>query len=105
MVDVDETEWAAVTASYGTDAKKVGETDLANNLLITAAEFRALGLHKPTVFKLDLRNRFRLAWSEKYFVPQGYVKNQGIVAGKLNANQRATVLKCLRARNLDFPLP
>jgi len=92
MIDADETEWAAITAAYGTDAAKVEKADLSNNLLITSAEYRALGLHKSTVFKLDLKNRFRLAWAEKYFVPQSYVRDRGIVAGSLNATQQATVL-------------
>jgi hypothetical protein len=48
----NETEWAAVTVAYGTGALNVKPENLRNNLLITEAEFRALGLHKPTVLNL-----------------------------------------------------
>lgn len=105
MSDVEGTEWAAITTCYGTDAAKVSENDLPSNLLIPAAEFRALGLHKPTVFKLDLRNRNRLPWAEEYFVPPEYVRNRGIIAGSLNMAQQESVLAGLKARNLAFPLP
>jgi hypothetical protein len=52
----NEIEWAAVTVAYGTGAENVKPEDRANHLLITDAEYRALGLHKSTVFKLDLGN-------------------------------------------------
>ena len=91
MSDVEGTEWAAITTCYGTDAAKVSENDLPSNLLIPAAEFRALGLHKPTV--------------EEYFVPPEYVRNRGIIAGSLNMAQQESVLAGLKARNLAFPLP
>lgn len=106
MTDVrDETEWAAVTVAYGTGAENVKPADLENNLLIGDAEYRGLGLHKPTVFKLDPRNRKRLPWAEDYFVTQGYVRSQQLIAGSLNEKQRATFHECFKQRGLAFPLP
>jgi hypothetical protein len=101
----DDTEWAAITVCYGTDANNVPQWARTNNLLIREGEFRALGLHKPTVFKLDLRNRQRLPWAEDYFVSQRYVVGQGIVAGRLADHQQTLVRGCLTARGLQFPLP
>jgi len=105
MVDVDGTEWAAVTVAYGTGAENVSEAQRANHLMIGDGEFRGLGLHKPTLFKLDPQNRQRLPWAEEYFVTQGYVRSQNLVAGSLNAVQQATVLSGFKARGLAFPLP
>jgi hypothetical protein len=79
--------------------------DVPNNLHVAADEFRGLGLHKPTVFRMDLGNRARLVWCEEYFVPQGYLKQQKIVAGHLNADQEARAIACLKARGLAYPLP
>jgi hypothetical protein len=101
----NEIEWAAVTVAYGTGAENVKPEDRTNHLLITDAEYRALGLHKSTVFKLDLGNRKRLPWAEDYFVTQGYVRSQGLIAGSLNEKQRASVLECFKHRGLTFPLP
>ena len=101
----DEKEWAAVTVAYGTELEKVRPQDLLNNLIIPRTEYRALGLHKATVFKLDLGNRKRLPWAEDYFVTQGYVRSQNLIAGSLTAKQRETFLECFRQRGLAFPLP
>jgi len=97
------TEYAAITAAYGTGAEHVD--DLKGHLFIPHARAERLGLHKATVFKLDLENRKRLPWAEDYFVPQGYVQSQGIVAGSLSNEQKAIVLECLKERGLAFPLP
>ena len=106
MIDArGDNEWAAITVCYGTDADKVPQVARTNNLLIREGEFRALGLHKPTVFKLDLRNRKRLPWAEEYFVSQGYLRDQRIIAGKLSEHQQKIVFGCLTARGLAFPLP
>jgi hypothetical protein len=100
----DGTQWIAVTAQYGTDKEKVPPSEYAGNLVIDYG-YRDLGLHKPTVFKFDLGNRKRLAWCEEYFVPQGYVRSQGIVAGRLNTAQRVRFQDCFRERGLTFPCP
>jgi hypothetical protein len=106
MIDArDETEWAAVTVAYGTDAARVPQGDRTNHLLIRETEYAALGLHKPTVFKLDVQNRRRLPWAEEYFVPQGYVRDQGIISGHLTDHQEKLVRGCFTARGLTFPLP
>lgn len=105
MITDDETEWAAITAAYGTGADKVPKDRRINHLVIGETEFRALGLHKPTVFKLDAGNRQRLPWAEEYFVSQPYLRSQNIVAGCLTKAQQEKVLACLKARGLQFPLP
>ncbi len=101
----DETEWADVTVCYGTDERNVPIQDRLNNLHIRHHEYRALGLHKPTIFKLDPRRRLRRPWGDDYFVSQGYMRNENIVAGSLTPQQQATVKTCLVARGLIFPLP
>lgn len=78
---------------------------MKDNLFIGAHQAGALGLHKSTVFRLDLSNRKRLPWSERYFVAQEYVVNRGIVAGSLTRSQIDTVMDGLKARNLSFPPP
>jgi len=95
-------EIGALIAQYGGDFKL---NHIPDNLHIAAGEFKSLGLHKATVFRLDLGNRARLIWCEEYFVPQGYVKGQGMTAGRLNDEQQGRVLACLKARGLQYPLP
>src|SRR6266568_3965488 len=60
----------AFRSAYGGDFEP---HHVRQNLLITSKDFRSLGLHKPTLFRLDLGNRKRLPWCEEYFVTQGYV--------------------------------
>jgi hypothetical protein len=106
MVDTRTgTEFAAITAAYGTGEENVAATDVARHLLIGDGDFRAAGLHKPTVFKLDLSSRKRLPWCEEYFVTQGYVRSQNIITGTLTDRQIMRVKKCLAAMGLTFPLP
>jgi hypothetical protein len=95
--------FAAVTAAYGTEKEKVSEAERANSLVID--DFRAVVLHKPTVFKIDLRNRKRLPWCEEYFLPQGYVRSQNIITGSLTESQKMRVLDCFKALGLTFPIP
>jgi hypothetical protein len=104
MEDVDGTEWAAVTAAYGTGADNVVNLNEPRNLLIPRSEYRALGLHKPTVFQLDVSNQRRMPWGEKYFVTQGYVKNQNIICGSLNAGQQTKFHDCFKKLGRTFPL-
>lgn len=99
------TTYAAVTVAYGTGAENVTIGELREHLSISASQFRDLGLHKPTVFKLDLESRKRLPWCEKYFVPPEYVVGQNIIAGSLTESQRADVLAYFKTHGLAFPLP
>jgi hypothetical protein len=101
----NETEWAAITVAYGTGAENVKPEDMAHNLIIGKAEYAELGLHKPTVFKLDLCNRKRLPWAEEYFVPKPYVVGRGLIAGHLPEYQKVITKAHFKARNLQFPLP
>lgn len=98
-------EFSLLTLAYGTGKENVQPKDLADNLVIEAHEFRALGLHKPTVFKFDFRNRKRLAWCAKYFVPQSYYASASIIAGRLNMDQQGRFHQCFKSRDMTFPLP
>src|SRR5947208_9171983 len=98
----DQRKYAAVTAQYGGDFQN---HHLPQNLLIESSEYRALGLHKPTLFRLDLGNRLRLPWCEEYFVSQSYIRSQGIIAGSLDPAQQLRLHECLKLRGLAFPLP
>jgi hypothetical protein len=97
--------FADITVAYGTGAENIRLPDVQRDLLINPPEFVELGLHKPTVFQLDLGNRKRLPWAEKYFVPNEYVAKQNIVCGILTEAQKSRVLTCLSYRGLTFPLP
>lgn len=97
--------FADVTVAYGTGAENIETPDVHRDFVVTEREFRALGLHKPTIFQLDLGNRKRLPWGEKYFVPNSYVAQQNIICGKLSDSQRRLVLTCFNIRGLRFPLP
>lgn len=107
MVDTrTNTEYVAVTAAYGTGAENVAVSEIGEgHLLLPNLAATKLGLHKSTVFKLNLENRKRLPWAEDYFVPKEYVVGQQIVAGSLTREQREIVLACFRKRGLTFPLP
>lgn len=98
-------EYALVTAQYGTGKENLDFHELANNVVIERHECRDLGLHKATVFQMDLKNRKRLPWCVEYFVPQGYLKSENIITGRLNGDQQKRFHNCFSARNLKFPLP
>jgi hypothetical protein len=97
--------WAAVTVAYGTGVESVKPSDILGSLIITTAECADLGLHKSTVFKLDYENRKRLPWAADYFVSQGYIRSQNLIAGSLNAEQRRRFHACFERRGYVFPLP
>lgn len=106
MIDArDENEWVALIVAYGTGAENVPAIRRANHLHIPLGECRAVGLHKPTIFKLDAGNRKRLPWAEDYFVPQGYVQSQKIISGSLTDAQKATAIAEIKAHGLTFPIP
>ena len=99
---------AGIRAGYGAVWNWQVEFELhemVNNVVIERHEFRDLGLHKPTVFQMDLRNCKRLPWCVEYFVPQEYLVSQNIIAGHLNEDQQTLFHACFSARNLKFPLP
>jgi hypothetical protein len=101
----DQTAWMAITAAYGTGLENVKPAEVAGNILIPTAKCHAAGLHKATIFKLDLNNRKRLPWAEEYFVPQEYVRSQKIIVGSLDADQQRLFHACFQARGFAFPLP
>ncbi|UEM16779.1 hypothetical protein J4G43_022725 [Bradyrhizobium barranii subsp. barranii] len=94
-----------ITVAYGTGAENIEKPNWRSDLVIGPSEYRAAGLHKPTIFRLDLMNRKRLPWCEKYFVPNDYVRGQNIICGTLSDAQRSAALSCFVAQNLKFPLP
>jgi hypothetical protein len=98
-------EYSLVTAQYGTGKENLDQAGLANNVVIERHEFRDLGLHKPTVFQMDARNRKRLPWCVEYFVPKLYILSENIIAGRLNQDQQKRFHDCFTARGLKFPLP
>jgi hypothetical protein len=59
---------------------------------------REIGLHKPTRFSLNPRDRKKLPWAEDYFVPPAYVKNAGIKLGRFTSAQSAEFRRMLAAR-------
>jgi hypothetical protein len=95
-------QFASITAQYGGTYEA---HDLPNNLLIGANEFAELGLHKPTLFRMDLGNRRRLPFAPKYFLPQSYVKASNLIAGSLTETQITRAKECFAARGLTFPIP
>jgi hypothetical protein len=97
--------FADLTVAYGTGAENIIVPDAYRDLMIMDRDFRSVGLHKPTIFQLDLGNRKRLPWSEKYFVTNEYVAQQKIICGKLSQAMIQTVLGCFIVRGLKFPLP
>jgi hypothetical protein len=96
---VDGTQFGAVLVSY---ASSTGIDDISRqrDLVIEASECRAAGLHKPTRFSLNPRDRRLLPWAEEYFLPQEYVRNAGIIAGSLNVAQRGRLIAALKHRGL-----
>jgi hypothetical protein len=104
MRDIDGTEWAAVTAAYGTGADNVHNLGEPRNLLISREECRALGLHKPTVFRLDESNQREMPWSEEYFVTQGYVKKSKPHCRIAESRSKAKFLECFKKLGRKFPL-
>lgn len=98
-----ETEFDDLIIQYGTGT--FSDDDLPRNLCIGKNECKAVGLHKPTLFKMDLGNRRRLPWCAEYFVPQEYVRDQNIVAGSLDPGQWLRLRSCFDQRGLTFPVP
>lgn len=92
-------QYGSVSVSYSTgefDSSHVG-MDL---IIRDRSRIIALGLHKPTRFALDTRNRLTLIWCKEFFAPSPYVVNRGIIAGRLNDDERASARACLARRGL-----
>jgi hypothetical protein len=93
-------QFGAVVISYASGEFNKS-TDGHRDLIIDdRAEVRALGLHKATRFSLNPNDKKQLPWCEEYFVPQGYVRAQNVVAGLLTAEQIARLRACLTVRGL-----
>ena len=94
-------QYGAVVISYGSGA---GIDDVArkNDFVVEDwAEVHAAGLHKPTRFSLDPRDRKRLPWCEEYFVPPDYKVNGKLILGRLTESQQSRLRKLLAARGFQ----
>ncbi|MGD9913864.1 MAG: hypothetical protein AB7S80_07270 [Rhizobiaceae bacterium] len=91
--------YGAVEVSYGTGTFVAAECP--DDLLITSREaYQRMGLHKPTRIALDPANRKNLIWCEEYFVPQNYVRDSGVIAGRLGPDEIEQMRECLKRRGL-----
>jgi hypothetical protein len=102
LYELNGKEFATVAVQYGGDFET---KHIPGNFLVSETEFRTLGLHKPTLFRMDLGNRAECMWAQEYFQPQPYVVGRGILAGSLSADQQKRVISCLTAKGLSFPIP
>jgi hypothetical protein len=93
-----DVQYGAVLISYAS-GEGIDDKSRSIDLCIEdRREFEAAGLHKPTRFSLSLADRKLLPWCEEYFVPPQYVKNAGLVLGKLTAAQRERLRDGLKKR-------
>jgi hypothetical protein len=96
---VDGEQFGMVLASYAS-GEGIDDISRQRDLIIELNECRGAGLHKPTRFSLNPRDRRWMPWAEDYFLPQEYVRNSGIIAGSLNAAQRKRLEAALKHRGL-----
>src|SRR5262249_19221527 len=82
----DKTRYGAVTVSYITGAIR-GEHYDQDLIIDDWNEIKATGLHKPSRFSTDPRDRKTLIWCEEWFAPSPFVVNRGIRFGALNSKQ------------------
>lgn len=95
--------FGALIVSYGT-GQRIDDTTRQVDLCIeNPGEYKALGLHKPTRFSLDLSNRKKLLWCEEYFVAPYYIREVDVIAGSLTASQIQQLRKKLESRGLTAP--
>jgi hypothetical protein len=93
-----KTRYGALIISYATGQLEKGERGAIDLIIDDWAEVKAAGLHKPTRFSLDPRDRKQLPWCEEYFVAPEYVRAQNVVAGALSASQIDRLRACLAKR-------
>jgi hypothetical protein len=97
----DGTEYGSLMVSYGTGVIAPQPTNGPIDLIIGKTEFRALGLHKPTLFSLNPAEKKHLPWCSEYFVCQQYLVEQEILIGRLNLAQKERLKGCLRRRGIE----
>jgi hypothetical protein len=98
MEQEDGTRYGAAVISYAS-GEGIDETSRRIDLCIeTRQAFQAAGLHKPTRFSLNLADRKFLPWCREYFVPPEYVKNAGLILGRLTEAQKEALRERLTAR-------
>lgn len=88
--------YGAVKVTYGT-----GETQWCDDrdfIISDEAEWRPLGLHKPTCFQLDAAHTKTFVWSPKYFAAPDYFRDTPITIGRLTLELEARFKKCVARR-------
>jgi hypothetical protein len=98
IMEKGQIRYGAVLISYAT-GEGINDTTRQLDLCIeNPSDVRAAGLHKPTRFSLDLRDKKLLPWCEEYFVAPEYVQNVPLILGKLTDQQGQHVRACLKRR-------
>jgi hypothetical protein len=93
------TLYGAVEVSYGSG--EFTQQQCLDDLVIRDRDaVRRCGLHKPTRFALDPRNRKNFIWCEEFFVPNDYIKDAEIVAGRLSEDEIAQMRERMIRRGL-----
>tara|TARA_R100000365_G_C2743776_1_gene72525 strand:- start:2225 stop:2689 length:465 start_codon:yes stop_codon:yes gene_type:complete len=101
ILSIDGEKFGTVDVSYGTGEfnERHREIDLVIGDMRRA---RDLGLHKPTRFSLDSRDRKNLPWCEEFFVAPSYVRGCGIVLGRIGEDEITRLKACLEKRRLTI---
>jgi hypothetical protein len=98
IMEKGQIRYGAVLISYAT-GEGINDTTRQLDLCIeNPSDVRAAGLHKPTRFSLDLRDKKLLPSCEEYFVAPEYVQNVPLILGKLTDQQGQHVRACLKRR-------
>jgi hypothetical protein len=94
-----ETTFGSLIISYGTGEFDERHFDL--DLVISdMRRARELGLHKPTRFSLDPADRKHLLWCEEFFIAPDYVRERGLVVGRLGEPELQRMKECLARRRI-----
>jgi hypothetical protein len=98
------TQYGIVEVSYGTGTFDEAKSQL--DLVIKDRKaFKRCGLHKPTKFALDLRNRKTLIWCEEFFLPENYIRDSQVMVGRLGEAEIIQMKAKLKARGLPHEEP
>jgi hypothetical protein len=97
---IDGTRYGALLVAYGTGQGINAAATRVDLCIYRPDEVKAAGLHKATRFSLSPRDQKLLPWCQEHFLPPEYVRNLGIVLGRLSDSQRTRLTDCLRERGL-----
>jgi hypothetical protein len=93
-------KFGRLLVSYASGEHINEQTRLVDLIIEDWAAVRAAGLHNPTRFSLNPRDRWRLPWCQEYFVGQEYAPDSPIVAGSLTEAQSDTLRQLLKRHGL-----